>query len=72
MRIAEIGRDYLKKEYGGNRAAALAAGDFILFDDDRIRRAFNAGAGTAADMRRWMKDNAAYCIFYDLDARAYI
>lgn len=72
MRIAEIGRDYLRKEYGGNRAAVLAAGDYLLFDDDRIRHAFNFGAGTAADMRRWMKDNKTYCIYYDLDARTYI
>lgn len=72
MRIAELDRAFLKTAYNGIRAAMLAAGDYLLFDDDRIRHAFNFGAGTAADMRRHIENNRKYCIFYDLDARAYI
>lgn len=68
MRIAEICRDYLRKEYGGDLSAVLAAGDSLLFDDERTRRAFNFGAGTAADLRRHIENNRKYCIFYDLDA----
>ena len=72
MRIAEIGRDYLRKEYDGNRAAVLAAGDYLLFDDERTRRAFNFGAGTAADLRRHIQNNRKYCVYYDFDTRQYI
>lgn len=69
MRIAEIGRDYLRKEYGGNLSAVLAAGDYLLFDNEQTRRAFNFGAGTAADLRRHIENNRKYCVFYDLDAK---
>ncbi len=72
MRIAELDRAFLQSEYKGSRAAMLAAGDYLTFDDDRIRRAFNFGAGTAKDMRRHIENNRKYCIYYDLDAGCYI
>jgi hypothetical protein len=39
---------------------AVEAGNYNIWDDKRIRAAFNFGNGTMNDMIRYMMDNAPY------------
>ena len=67
MKIAEIDIDFCRKEYDGNAKRMIAAGDALIFDDERIKRAFNFGNGTEKDMRRHIENNRKFCRYYDLE-----
>lgn len=43
----------------------IAAGEYIVRDDDFIVRAFAFGRGTKKNMNEYMKNNACFCIWYD-------
>ena len=61
--IIEIGKSYLKENYGGDLQKAIASGDGIPWTQERIKRAFKFGNGTPDDLRQYMTDNAAYSYF---------
>ena len=63
MKLYEIYKDNIR-EYG-NYKNAISAGYYVLRDDDFIRHAFNFGHGTKADMNRYMRDNAEFCVWID-------
>lgn len=69
----EIGRDYLKKEYGGDIKAAISARDGIIFDSvEKVQRAldyFNQdGDEKRAEkvLKRHMENNKKYCIYVEI------
>lgn len=72
MRILEMSRSCCRSDYAGNFSAMIAAGDGIIYDDERIRHAFNFGNGTPTDFRQYVENNRKYSRYYDLDSRAYI
>lgn len=72
MKIAEIDIAYCRKEYGGNAKRMIAAGDALIFDDDRVKSAFNFGNGTEKDLCRYIADNRKYALFYDLENNCFI
>lgn len=63
MVVLEIGKGYLRKEYNNNIKQALLNRDYLVWDKDRIKHAFNFGNGTEKDLKRYVKDNRQYCIF---------
>lgn len=63
MKLYEIDKSDLREH--GNVKNAIAAGSYILRDDDFVVRAFNFGHGTIADMNRYMRDNAVFCVWID-------
>lgn len=67
MKIAEIDIAYCRKEYGGDAKRMIAAGDALIFDEDRVKSAFNFGNGTEKDLRRYIANNRKYMRFYDLE-----
>jgi hypothetical protein len=62
---------YLKKYYNNDPLAMVKAGDGLLWDNDRIRSAFNFGRGTEKDLYRYMNDNKMFCAFYDTEKRCF-
>ena len=73
MRIAEIGRSYLKSEYDGNwRQYIEAEGKYCIWDNERICHAFNFGRGSEKDFKRYVENNRCFCAFYDLEAHRFI
>ena len=36
---------------------------YTVWDEDRIRKAFNFGNGTMVDFKRYMENNKPYCVF---------
>lgn len=72
MRILEIGKSYVRKEYGGNFDKAVEEMDGILFDAETIKGAFANGNGTAEDMRKHMENNRPFCKYYDLEKKCYV
>ena len=72
MKILELSKNYVKKFYNNNFDKAIEALDGVLYDDKRIKHAFNFGRGSNADLLRYIKDNRPYCKYYDLAAKRYI
>ena len=64
--IIEISKSYLKREYDNDISALIDAEDYITFTNERIKSAFRNGNGTMDDMRRWMCENSAYCIYMEI------
>ena len=52
----EISKKYNKKE-------SIEKGMYNIWDNKRIKRAFNFGNGTMKDFKRYMKDNNQNCYF---------
>lgn len=46
---------------------AIAAGLYIVRDDEFIKKAFNFGNGSRKDMNRYMQDNARFCVWIDAE-----
>lgn len=70
MRIAEIGKSYLKKEYGGKIQSAIEAGDHLTWTESNIHRAFNYFGENKDDIKifqRHIEWNRKFCVFYDLE-----
>lgn len=42
---------------------SLKNGDFNIWDDDRIKKAFNFGKGTKQDFLNYMKNNKQFAKF---------
>ena len=42
---------------------AIKKGFCIIWDSERIKKAFNHGNGTEKDFNRYKKDNSKYCHF---------
>lgn len=57
MVMYEISRKY------GDVKKAIAAGAFNIWDDERIKNAFNFGNGTIKDFKRYMDNNKQFCYF---------
>ena len=62
----EIGKSYIKKFYNGDLAAAVKKKDGILWDEKRIKAAFNNGNGTQKDLKRYIKHNKKYAYFVEV------
>lgn len=64
--ILEFSRKILREEYNGDIKAMQQAEYFSAWTPERIKRAFNFGNGTEADLRRYMENNKRYCIFKEV------
>ena len=67
MQVLEISKDYLKKIYNGNISLLIECKDGVIYDDKRIKNAFNYGNGTASDFKRYLNNNKRFCYYYDLE-----
>lgn len=47
----------------GSIKAAIAAGAYNMWDDERVKLGFNFGHGTEKDFLRYMLDNMRFCYF---------
>ena len=72
MKIIELSKSYVNKFYDGNFGKAIAEQDGIVYDDKKIKLAFNFGNGTFKDFNRYMKANTKVCKFYDLENNCYM
>lgn len=72
MKILELDKKYCREYYNGKYQPMIDAEDGVIFDDERIRHAFNFGNGTERDMQRWIKDNRQYARFYDMENHKFI
>lgn len=59
--IYEVYKKWAEK-YGGIDGA-IKKGFCIIWDAERIKKAFNHGNGTEKDFNRYKKDNSKYCYF---------
>ena len=67
MQVLEISKDYLKKFYNGNISLIIECKDGVIYDDKRIKNAFNRGNGTISDFKRYLNNNKRFCYYYDLE-----
>ena len=67
MQVLEISKDYLKKFYNGNISLIIECKDGVIYDDKRIKNAFNRGNGTDSDFKRYLNNNKTFCYYYDLE-----
>lgn len=72
MKIYMLDRKDCRKSYNGNFLKMIEAEQYVEFDDERIRRAFNFWNGTEKDMERFMEDNKCDFRFYDAENSRYI
>ena len=54
--------DFFK--FKGSLVKLVGEGLYTIWDDKRIKSAFNFGNGTYEDFIRFVKDNRIYCAFY--------
>lgn len=64
--IIDIYKPTLRIEYGGDVGKAITAGDYTVWTPERIKGAFNFGAGTMADFERYKRNNADLCVFMEV------
>lgn len=62
--IIEISRKQAEKL--GSVEKAIKNGWFIIWNNERIKKAFNFGNGSKKDFSEYQRNNKAYCIFKDL------
>ena len=67
MQVLEINKDYLKKFYDGNISLLIECKDGVIYDDKRIKNAFNRGNGTISDFKRYLNNNKRFCYYYNLE-----
>lgn len=67
MQVLEISKDYLKKFYNGNISLLIECKDGVIYDNKRIKNAFNNGSGTISDFKRYLNNNKRFCYYYDLE-----
>lgn len=67
MKVLEIDKKYLKEVYDGDISLCIDCKDGVIYDDERIKNAFNLGNGTISDFKRYMNNNKIFCYFYDLE-----
>lgn len=67
MKVLEIDKKDLKEIYDGDISLYIGCKDGVIYDDERIKNAFNFGNGTILDFKRYMNSNKIFCYFYDLE-----
>lgn len=72
MKILELSKSYIRKHYNNNYDNAINALDGVLFDDERVKHAFNFGNGTVKNFIGYIKNNRQFCKYYDLENNQYI
>lgn len=63
MMYLELSKSYINKHYNGNKQEAIKAKDGIIFDDEKVKKAFADGWN---GFFRYMNDNKQYCYFVKL------
>ena len=66
--IIEISRK--KAQELGSTEKAIKNGFFTVWNEKRIKQAFNFGNGTKKDFFRYQQSNKQFCIFQDLSEKA--
>lgn len=61
----DIYKPELAAEYRGNVKAAIRAGAYSVWDEERITGAFNFGRGTQADFERYKKLTSALHLYME-------
>ena len=64
--LLEIGKSYVKRFYGGDLNAAVKEKDGFLWTNERIKKAFSHGSGTASDLKKYTKNNANSAYFVEV------
>ena len=72
MKILELDRKEAREIYNNNYKKMIAQNDGVLYDDERIKKAFNFGRGTINDLQRYINNNRQYCRYYDIEDKRYI
>lgn len=72
MKILELSKSYCSKEYDGNFQKMIDEEDGVIYDDYRIKKAYNRGNGTPKDFKRYMENNRKYCLYYDMENHMFI
>lgn len=72
MKVLELSRKYIAKEYNGNEVEAIHAMDGIIFDNTQIKNTFNAGRGTEKHFKEYMENNRPYCLYFDMEKQCFI
>lgn len=62
----DIYKPELYTEYHGSVKAAIRAGAYSVWDEERITGAFNFGRGTQADFERHKKANSTLHLFMEV------
>lgn len=62
----DIYKPELAAEYRGNVKAAINAGAYSIWDEERITGVFSFGRGTQADFERYKKLNSALHLFMEV------
>ena len=65
MLTYEISKNVIRA-HGGRLGVVLAKGIYNVWDDERVKNAFNNGHGTAGDFERYKRDNRQYCVFVNV------
>lgn len=63
MSYLELSKKYIDKCYNGNKKEAIKAKDGIIFDDEKVKKAFSDGWN---GFFRHMNNNKQYCYFVKL------
>ena len=61
MLVYEISKKAVKE--CGSVEKAISAGAFTVWNNERVKLAFNFGNGTEKDFSRYMRDNVQFCYF---------
>lgn len=72
MKILELDRKEAREIYNNNYKKMISQNDGVLYDDERIKKAFNFGRGTINDLQRYINNNRQYCRYYDIEDKRYI
>lgn len=72
MQVIELSKSYCNEFYNGNFNEMIEKKDGNIFDDEKIKKAFNFNNGTKKDFKSYMENNKQYCKYYDLVNRQYI
>lgn len=72
IKILELSKNYCKKYYDNDYKKMIKELDGVLFDDERIKKAFNFGNGSFKHLMFYIKNNRDYAKYYDLINKKYI
>lgn len=72
MMVYELCRKDLREEFKNDAKKMIRGKMYILWDEERVKHAFNFGNGTMKDFKRYMKDNKIYCRYYDAESKSFI
>ena len=66
MKVYELYKPTLQQQYHGNIETMIKDEMYILWDEERIKRAFNFGNGTIKEFNRYMEANKNLCLYIKL------